>query len=299
MSLDSNATVGIYIPTKNRRKLLEKAIESVVAQSYTNFKLIVVNDGSTDDTQSYLDSISDSRISSIQFKHSVGACKARNTAIEALDTELVTGLDDDDLFLPNRLEELLKVYDENYAFVCSGYYWDYGAYQKRLFSRDKIISLSDAFDLNQCSNQILVARKRVIEVGGFDEKIAALQDHDLWIRLIASFGSAFRTGKALYVVNSDHNLERISSIENKLKAIDLFEKKHFSIMLDRNKKNFEFYRQKIAGEPFTFWDFIKSSRYGLVRLKFRLYIARAFKGLSKLRLKYLQSGRFFGSDKND
>lgn len=289
-----NKTVGIYMPTHNRVELLKKAIDSVLSQTYQNFKLVVVNDGSSDGTQAYLESLIDPRISFIEHKKSTGACRSRNDAIAKLDTELVTGLDDDDIFLPERLNDLLSVYNKDYAFVCSGYFWDYGVHKKALFKDDREISLSDAFDLNQCSNQILVNRERILAVGSFDEKIPALQDHDLWVRLIAKFGSAYRIGKPSYIVNDDHSLERISSVKNKLHAIAMFEQKHDAIMSKRNKENFIFYKAKIRGDDFSFSNFIKSTRYGLVGLKARQYLSQYFKTASKLRLRYLQTGNVSG-----
>ncbi len=282
--------IGIYMPSHNRVELLKKAVASVQAQSYQNFKLVIVNDGSTDGTQEYLEALTDPRISFITHEKAMGACRSRNDAIASLDTELVTGLDDDDIFLPERLTELLSIYNENYAFVCSGYYWDYGVHKKALFSENREISLSDAFDLNQCSNQILVNRQRVLAVDGFDETIPALQDHDLWVRLIAKFGAAYRLGKPSYIVNDDHSFERISSRKNKLDAIAMFEKKHSAIMSKRNKENFTFYKAKINGDGFSFMSFVKSTRYGLFGLKSRQYISQHFKIASKLRLQYLQTG---------
>jgi glycosyltransferase involved in cell wall biosynthesis len=105
--------VGIYMPTRNRVELLKKAIASVQAQSYQNFKLVIVNDGSTDGTQAFLDSIMDLRISFIENIEPEGACASRNKAIVNLDTELITGLDDDDVFLPERLADLLSVMTKN------------------------------------------------------------------------------------------------------------------------------------------------------------------------------------------
>ncbi len=284
--------VGIYMPTHNRVELLKKAIESVQTQSYQNFKLVVVNDGSIDGTQIFLESLTDPRISFIEHKKPMGACHSRNAAIASLDTELVTGLDDDDVFLPDRLADLLSVYNEKYSFVCSGYFWDYGAYKKALFTKDREISLSDAFDLNQCSNQILVNRQRVLNIAGFDENIPALQDHDLWVRLINKFGSAFRLGKPSYIVNDDRSFERISSVKNKLDAIALFEQKHGGLMSKRNQENFMFYKIKISGSSFSFLDFVKSVRYGLFGLKSRLYFSTYFKHLSETRLIYLRTGSF-------
>jgi len=288
-----NKTIGIYMPTHNRVELLKKAVNSVLAQTYQNFKLIIVDDASSDGTQEYLQSLSDSRISYIRNDISQGACAARNKAITRLDTELVTGLDDDDSFLPHRLSDLLGVYNENYSFVCSGYFWNYGAHKKVLFSYDRKISLSDAFDLNQCSNQILVRRDKILAVGGFDEKIPALQDQDLWVRLIAKYGIAYRIGTPSYIVNDDHSLERISSVQNKLRAIEMFEQKHQAIMLQRNKANFDFYKQKIAGDNFSVIDFLRSTKHGLFALKARYYLSQYFKTASKARLNYLRTGDTF------
>lgn len=289
--MDNGVCVGVYLPTKNRVELLKKAVDSVLNQTYQNFKLLIVDDGSTDETAEYLNSIQDPRVSFIRNDVSEKACKARNRAIRALDTELVTGLDDDDVFLPNRLEELIKAYDPKFAFVCSGYFWDYGVYKKSLFSKTKVISLSDALDLNQCSNQILVERKRLLEVGGFDPDLTALQDHDLWVRLIAKYGSAFRIGKELYIVNDDQELERISSVENKLKAIDVFEQKHSQIMSKRNRENFAFYRKKIAGEKISLFELFNSTQYGLLSLKFRHAFTQNLNKLARYRLDYIHSGK--------
>ena len=289
--MENGVCVGVYLPTKNRVDLLKKAVDSVLNQTYQNFKLLIVDDGSTDETAEYLNSIEDPRVSFIRNDVSEKACKARNRAIRALDTELVTGLDDDDVFLPNRLEELIKAYDPKFAFVCSGYFWDYGVYKKSLFSKTKVISLSDALDLNQCSNQILVERKRLLEVGGFDPDLTALQDHDLWVRLIAKYGSAFRIGKELYIVNDDQELERISSVENKLKAIDVFEQKHSQIMSKRNRENFAFYRKKIAGEKISLFELFNSTQYGLLSLKFRHALTQNLNKLARYRLYYIHSGK--------
>ncbi|NWL15281.1 glycosyltransferase [Pseudoalteromonas sp. Scap03] len=287
--IKESLSVGIYMPTKNRVELLKKAVSSVLSQTYPNFKLLIIDDGSSDGTHEYLKTISDPRVSFIRNEISEKACKARNKAIKALDTDLVTGLDDDDVFLPERLECLVKAYDPKYSFVCSGYFWDYGAHKKSLFNKEKVISLSAALDLNQCSNQILVSRERVLEVGGFDPDLPALQDHDLWVRLIAKYGDAYRIGKELYIVNDDQELERISSVNNKLRAIDLFEAKHKKIMSVRNKENFAFYRKKIMGEKVSFMELLSSSKHGLFTIKARHTLAQSLSKLAKYRLDYMHN----------
>lgn len=288
-------TIGVYIPTKNRLELLKKAIDSVLSQSYQNFKICVVDDGSTDGTFEYLSSLSHPSITFIRNEQSIGACAARNKAIESLDTDLVTGLDDDDVFLPTRLEDLIQIYDEKFAFVCSGYFWDYGAHKKSLFAKSKVISLSDALDLNPCSNQILVNRERVLSVNGFDPKLPALQDHDLWVRLIAKFGAAYRLGKELYVVNDDRGLERVSSVDNKLEAISIFRSKHKLIMSERNQENLNFYEKKTRGERVTLKQTLHSVKFGMPWLKVKHMASYYMEPLFNKRLHFLREGKLDSS----
>ena len=91
--------VTIYIPTKNRLKLLNRAIESVKKQTYKDIEIIVVDDGSTDGTTEYLaQEINSGTLKAIFNKKSLGACAARNKAIEMATGDFITGLDDDDYF---------------------------------------------------------------------------------------------------------------------------------------------------------------------------------------------------------
>jgi glycosyltransferase involved in cell wall biosynthesis len=100
-----NPQLVVVIPTKNRRILLERAIASVLSQSYNSYRVIIINDGSTDDTREYLDSLHDSRITVIHNEQSRGVNAARNAAFKILqEGEWAIPLDDDDLFLPNAFE---------------------------------------------------------------------------------------------------------------------------------------------------------------------------------------------------
>src|SRR5512143_3860267 len=96
--------VSVYLPTRNRAASLRRAIESVLAQTYADFELIVVDDGSSDGTREVLESVqrSDARVRAIHHSVSRGAPASRNAAIAAAHGEWLTGLDDDDEFLPRR-----------------------------------------------------------------------------------------------------------------------------------------------------------------------------------------------------
>src|ERR1700722_18236400 len=101
--------VSIYLPTKNREALLRRAVESVLTQSYTTLELIVVDDGSTDGTRRYLETVrtADSRVRVIRNETSLGAPLSRNLAIRDARGEFIAGLDDDDRVHPHRIASLV------------------------------------------------------------------------------------------------------------------------------------------------------------------------------------------------
>lgn len=88
--------ISVYIPTKNRRQALEKAVDSVLNQTHQDVEVIVVSDGSTDDTEEYLKQKTtvDSRLKYFIKTTSEGAPAARNLAIKSATGEFITGLDE-------------------------------------------------------------------------------------------------------------------------------------------------------------------------------------------------------------
>lgn len=96
--------VSIVIPTYNRAELVTQTIDSVVQQSYPNLEIIIVDDGSTDDTENTIQNIKDSRIRYIKHPQNLGGATARNTGIEAATGGYTCFLDSDDLWLPNKIE---------------------------------------------------------------------------------------------------------------------------------------------------------------------------------------------------
>ena len=99
----------VVIPTKNRRALLERALESVRVQTYENYRIVIVNDGSTDDTREYLEGLKDEHVMVIQNDKSGGVNAARNAALKTLAPhEWAVQLDDDDTLLPTALTTIAE-----------------------------------------------------------------------------------------------------------------------------------------------------------------------------------------------
>lgn len=204
--------VSAIIPTKNRADLLERALNSVIDQTYDNIEIIVVNDGSTDQTADLLAQYKQNvgvKLSVIENERSVGAAQARNQAIEAASGTFIAGLDDDDIWHQKRIEELIAAHTSEYACITSDTVMAYPEGKLR-WKKKKVISLETLLFTNQVGNQVLVRRDRLIEIGGYDEELVAAQDYDLWVRLSAAYGPIKNVQKPLQTIFMDHQGERIT-----------------------------------------------------------------------------------------
>lgn len=117
-------TVSIVLPTYNGFPLIKRAIKSIMSQSYHNWELIIVNDGSTDSQLvDYLNSVSSPKIKVIHLPHNCGLPHALNRGIERCNGQYWTWISDDNEFLPNCLEQLKTLLDNGSQFVYSDYYF--------------------------------------------------------------------------------------------------------------------------------------------------------------------------------
>ncbi len=267
--------VSVYITTRNRVELLKRAVQSVQRQTLADWELLIVDDASSDETWSYLKTVeaSEKRVKIFRYDEQHGPCRARNLAIEKASGVFVTGLDDDDEFLPTRLTELLNAYEETYSFVCSGYYWvtDDGA--RPVMCSDKIITLSAQLDTNEASNQIFTTKQRWLKIGGFDPSFPALQDYDCFTRMIEVFGPAKRIGQPLQNIYVSHEQQRISnSLESRL-GFDLFMEKHSDKMTERNRLNHQFWKKYRFKEPISFLELLRSIPAGFALKKIKHYFS--------------------------
>ena len=162
--------------------------------------------------------------------------------------------------------------------------------RKRLFTSRQEVTLSELLDLHTLSNQALVKRERMLALGGFDIGLAAFQDYDMWVRVVQAFGPALRIAQPTYKVNVGHELGRITNSPKRLDAHKQFVAKHRASMSERNLQNQMFYRQMMQHSPLSFSQLLSSSRYGLVKLKWRYYLKHKLGALSRWRIKVLSKG---------
>lgn len=210
--------ISIYLPTKNRIDLLSRAINSVRAQTYPYWELVVVDDGSTDGTANYLQQVAsdEPRIKVLRNEASLGGCASRNLAITHARGELVTGLDDDDFILASHLSTLLDCF---MASTPSGA--PHAAYAgMRVLSGNQIrerrhfratVTAKDLLVRNYIGNQVFALRSSYLEAGLFDAQMPAWQDYEFWYRLAGVVGSFRYTGHSTYVHDVTSDSQRISN----------------------------------------------------------------------------------------
>jgi glycosyltransferase involved in cell wall biosynthesis len=180
-------TISVILTTFNRAQLVGEAIDSVLCQTFTDFELIVVDDGSTDRTEEAVRSFADPRIKYI-WQANKGLPAARNTGIEAAAGDYIAFLDDDDLFLPEKLSlQIAKVAENSVVGLVYGLYLSNtgpedalktaGACYPQLELRRLL--LGPAFHWST----VLMRRTLLEKVGLFDETFLRGQDWELTLRL--------------------------------------------------------------------------------------------------------------------
>ena len=198
--------VSVVIPTFNRAELLGRAIRSVLAQTFRDFELIVVSDGSQDNTADVVSAIADARVTLVHLPVSGGPAKARNAGIARSRGEWVAFLDDDDEWLPTKLEAQLA--EANGAADVGVVYCRMCVQTPEEFRRpqaetdlpcgeitDDLLSES----MIVMPSAFMVRRAALLQVDGFDESMNWAEDRDLWLRL-AQAGQQFAGVKEPLIV---------------------------------------------------------------------------------------------------
>ena len=193
MSILFSPLISIVIPTYNRGSLLLKAVTSILAQTYTHWELIVVDDGSTDDTAETLHSLKDSRIHLLALPHNGNIAALRNAGAKAGSGEWIAFLDSDDEWVSNKLEIQLHL------LLQKKKRWSYGGYELMNEASETIAYRSGIFrpvsgwiirplvttEVAVNIGSLMLDRKLFNEVGGFNTNPELLyrEDYELALRL--------------------------------------------------------------------------------------------------------------------
>lgn len=187
---DPVPAVSIIIPTYNRPAFTKKAVGSVLAQTFRDFELIVVDDGSTDGTTEAVEGFSDERLR-VHHMNNRGPGPARNAGIELASAQYIAFLDSDDAWVPEKLQRQLDAMNDRpeYTLSHTEEVWYKGT---RLVKPQRVHRKREGdlfqWSLKLCSismSTVIVKRELFAEVGTFDPGLEVCEDYDLWLRVTA------------------------------------------------------------------------------------------------------------------
>ena len=196
--MDRVPSVSVVIPAWNRRETLRMSVESVLRQTYEDFELIVVDDGSTDGTMAAIADITDPRLRRLSHERNKGVSAARNTGIRAARADWVAFNDSDDEWLPLKLEKqmarlaeagpevvgcftgLVHIEEKN-SRTTLRYSPDPRAEVNDHNLRKLMLSFVHAIILPPT---VIVSRNALLDVSGFDEQIEAIEDWECFFRIM-------------------------------------------------------------------------------------------------------------------
>ncbi|HEY9297274.1 MAG TPA: glycosyltransferase [Phormidium sp.] len=185
--------ISVIIPLYNSEKTIRETLESVFQQTFSDFEIIAVNDGSKDSTLDIITSIQDPRLKIFSYPNG-GISVSRNQGLSHAQGEFIAFLDHDDLWTREKLESQLKALQEN-PQAAVAYSWvdliDEANQFIRPVPRTRVTD--NAYEKLLLSNFVhtasnpLIRKEALIKVGGFDESITGPDDWDLFLRLAASY----------------------------------------------------------------------------------------------------------------
>ena len=187
--------ISVIIPTYNRKHTLQRAIDSVLAQTFKPFEIIIVDDGSKDGTKEWLLQ----NYPSVQYIHQPnnGVSSARNKGIQISQGSWIALLDSDDEWMPEKLEYQSRFLEMNRdsSFCHTNEIWIRNGVRVNQMKKHKKYGgdiFKHCLDICRISPSSSIINKDVFEeVGAFDESLTVCEDYDLWLRVTAKFNILF------------------------------------------------------------------------------------------------------------
>lgn len=265
------AEVSAVIPTICRREQLQRAVNSVLGQDFSGIELIIVNDSSFPEDQSWLEKRFPDKAKIYKTDGNSGANAARNLGIEHATGKYIAFLDDDDEWLPNKISEQLNLFKSSGAGLCytgkniindiTGSTEWYSFEKPRCKKSFPHIFYKNFIGTTSC---VMIKKSLFDEIGTFDENLPALQDMDLFIRIAKKVKIA---GIDAGLVNYYSDFSRTHTSLN----TEAY-KKAVAILLEKykNEKSFYLFRLGLAVNKIR-KSFLK---YSLVRKLYSLFKQR-------------------------
>jgi glycosyltransferase involved in cell wall biosynthesis len=276
---------SIIIPLYNKEKFIQKTLKSVLSQTFTDFEIIIVNDGSTDKSEEKVLQNKEARIR-YYYKENGGVSSARNFGIEKANSEYLAFIDADDYWYPTFLEEMsqkIKLHTELNVFssaieIETSKKIIPAKYSIQKTANYEIVNYFSASEKRTvlCSSSAVFHKSVFEEIGHFDLRLKSGEDTDMWIRIGLVYPILFSWKILARYVYDDKSLSKnhkISIESLDFSKYDLLEKSNLGLkkFLDLNRFSLAI-KSKIIGDKDSFQQFYKAIDFENLTLKKRILL---------------------------
>ncbi len=253
-----NRLISVILPVYNCDQYIKECIDSILSQTYTKFELIIIDDKSTDKTVEIIKSYTDNRIKLTLKEKNTGLTDSLNYGIHIAQGDFIARMDGDDVCMPTRFEEQIKVLIENPEISICG-------------SWAKIIGINEYMETPECNHQIfkkfifhnalihpsLMFRKKVFENHKYDRNFEPAEDFNLWTRLIFEFNFYNIQKPLLNYRKHDMNVSKQRAQIQKEKFLESLYNFYSTINEDKSEVDLKIFKNFYLNTSFTTADFLK------------------------------------------
>ena len=253
------AVISIIMPVYNGEMYISEAVQSILNQTYTNFELLIINDGSTDQTEEIINGFNDSRIRYIKNPHNLKLIATLNKGLAMATGKYIARMDADDISLPNRLQRQYDFMEANpdVAICGTGY--------QTLNSEDKLRNPENHTEimvgmLNGCpiAHPTVMLRADVLKENNYyyDEKFLHAEDYELWYRIGQHYILANLSEILLYYRKHENSIGSVYSLLQKENDLNI-KQLQYENLLKRplNSREKEAFCELNLNEPIEFKSF--------------------------------------------
>jgi len=284
---------SIIVPLYNKENSIANTLESIFNQTYTDYEIVIINDGSTDHSEEIVNQYTDKKIQFFSTKNN-GVSKARNLGIEKANGKLIAFLDADDYWYPNHLEIVFRLYEK---FPDAGLFAT--SYEKRFNAKSTFLANFKNIDANSKTFMIVkdffefstidsiawtsacaVPKNTLDNIGVFDTSIThgAGEDTDLWIRIALKYKVALATYvTATYNLDANNRISNTDTLKRNFQDLNKFQKEEKTNLslkkyLDQNRYSISL-QYKSAGDPKTAKKYKEEIDYKNLNTKQKILLA--------------------------
>lgn len=293
--------ISVIIPLYNKEKSIQKTIKSVLDQTYGDYEIIIINDGSTDKSEEEALKIDSQKIILLTTENK-GVSKARNYGIQKSSGEIIAFLDADDYWFPNHLQSIFELYEmyPECGLFCTNYE---RYYNSKKIQRPHFIEMNEAkwrgivkdffkssyIDRVAWTSAVAVPKKIFETVGNFNPDITmgAGEDTDLWIRIALKYKVAFDSEiSARHILDAENRISLSKTLTRSFAKFEEFEEEEKSNA--SLKKYLDLYRiefalkHKLAGDIKTFNFYMKDVNRDNIPFKTKIILSLPVFVLKKL-----------------